>query len=91
MSNMKIIVIKPKNIIIFIISGVLYIKEKIDFEKIETIDLNLVAYDTGHPQLSTIATIFIKVINVNDNPPIFNQVSFIQFYIILIYYSINIL
>lgn len=82
MLNMIINIIKSKNIIIIlIISGVLFIKEKLDFEQIETIDLNLIAYDTGHPQLSTNATIFIKVINVNDNSPIFNQVSFIQFYI----------
>lgn len=58
---------------IFIL-GILYTKEKLDFESIETIDINLIAYDTGHPQLSTTATIFIKVVNINDNTPVFNQV-----------------
>lgn len=63
------------NIHIFVfISGVLYTKEVLDYESIETIDINLIAYDTGHPQLSTTATIFIKIININDNNPVFNQV-----------------
>jgi hypothetical protein len=59
-----------------LISGVIYTKEKLDFESIETININLIAYDTGHPQLSTTATILIKVININDNSPIFNEVLF---------------
>lgn len=40
----------------------------------EIIEINLIAYDAGHPQLSTTATIFIKVVNINDNTPVFNQV-----------------
>lgn len=58
---------------IFIL-GTLFTKEKLDFESMETIDINLIAYDTGHPQLSTTATIFIKIVNINDNTPVFNQV-----------------
>lgn len=63
----------------------MYTKDKIDFETIETIDINLIAYDTGHPQLSTTATIFIKVININDNSPIFNQVWLFIYNIIFIW------
>lgn len=58
--------------------GVLYTKEKLDFESTESIDVNLIVYDTGHPQLSTVATIFIKVININDNSPTFKQVGWIE-------------
>ncbi|XP_025413054.1 cadherin-87A isoform X2 [Sipha flava] len=57
-------------------TGVIYTKEKLDFESIETININLIAYDTGHPQLSTTATILIKVININDNSPIFNETEY---------------
>ncbi|XP_025199596.1 cadherin-87A isoform X2 [Melanaphis sacchari] len=57
-------------------SGVIFTKEKIDFETIENIDLNLIVYDTGHPQLSTTATIFIKITNINDNTPVFNQTEY---------------
>lgn len=59
--------------------GVLYTKEKLDFESIENIDINLIVYDTGNPQLSTTATIFVKIININDNTPIFKQVFYILF------------
>ncbi|VVC44201.1 Hypothetical protein CINCED_3A007173 [Cinara cedri] len=58
------------------VTGALYTKERLDFERVETIDINLIAYDTGHPQLSTTATIFIKIININDNSPIFNQTEY---------------
>ncbi|XP_026808223.1 cadherin-87A [Rhopalosiphum maidis] len=57
-------------------SGVIFTKEKLDFETIENIDLNLIVYDTGHPQLSTTATIFIKITNINDNTPVFNQTEY---------------
>lgn len=59
--------------------GVLFIKKKLDFESIESIDINLIVYDTGNPQLSTTATIFVKIININDNTPIFKQVFYILF------------
>ncbi|XP_022160935.1 cadherin-87A isoform X1 [Myzus persicae] len=57
-------------------SGVLFTKQKLDFETIENININLIVYDTGHPQLSTTATIFIKVTNINDNSPVFNQTEY---------------
>lgn len=57
-------------------SGVIFIKEKLDFETIENIDLNLIVYDTGHPQLSTTANVFIKITNINDNTPVFNQTEY---------------
>jgi len=61
----------------------MFTKQKLDFETIENININLIVYDTGHPQLSTAATIFIKIININDNTPVFNQVLY--YYIILIH------
>jgi len=63
----------------------MFTKQKLDFETIENININLIVYDTGHPQLSTTATIFIKVININDNTPVFNQVL----YYIILYYICN--
>ncbi|XP_050430558.1 cadherin-87A [Adelges cooleyi] len=57
-------------------TGSLYTKERLDFENIETISVTLFAYDTGHPQLSSSATIIINVINVNDNNPVFNQTEY---------------
>jgi len=73
-------------------TGVISIKKKIDFETIvkETpleldlrtpklpnqLRLSVFAYDSGVPQLSTMAIIHVTVLNVNDNEPVFNQTSY---------------
>ncbi|RWS15955.1 cadherin-87A-like protein [Dinothrombium tinctorium] len=63
-------------------SGVITIRKVIDFEKIATdaeqdsqvqIRFNVMAYDSGVPQLSAKAVIIVNVININDNEPIFTQ------------------
>ena len=73
-------------------SGVVTIKRVIDYETIvrespleldlrtpklpNQLRFNVIAYDSGIPQLSAMATIHVNVININDNEPVFNQSSY---------------
>lgn len=73
-------------------SGVITIKKVIDYETIvkespPELDLRtpklpnqlrfqVLAYDSGIPQLSCMSIIHVNVVNINDNEPIFNQSSY---------------
>lgn len=57
-------------------TGVITIKGRIDYEEIQTIRMNIVAYDTGIPQLSAVALVTCNVINTNDNDPVFSEESY---------------
>uniref|UniRef100_A0A8C9WH24 Protocadherin gamma-A11-like n=1 Tax=Scleropages formosus TaxID=113540 RepID=A0A8C9WH24_SCLFO len=49
------------------------LQSPVDREKQEELSLILTATDGGHPQRSGVMKINIKVLDVNDNPPVFNQ------------------
>lgn len=73
-------------------SGVVTIKRIIDYETIvrespleldlrtpklpNQLRFNVIAYDSGIPQLSAMVTIHVNVVNINDNEPVFNQSSY---------------
>lgn len=52
-------------------TGVVKTSQRIDYEKVHSINFTLVAYDSGVPQLSSSAAVFIDVVNVNDEEPKF--------------------
>ncbi|XP_055876321.1 cadherin-87A-like [Biomphalaria glabrata] len=54
-------------------SGAMIVSERIDFEKIETIELIATCTDNGQPNLSNTTRVLVNVININDNSPIFDQ------------------
>ncbi|KAK7507306.1 hypothetical protein BaRGS_00001241 [Batillaria attramentaria] len=54
-------------------SGVLQVNGRLDYEKIQNVTLVARAFDSGSPQLSNTTTIFIRIININDNNPIFQK------------------
>lgn len=53
-------------------TGIIQIKKQIDYEKLIELNFTIWAYDSGIPQLNTSADVFVKVINVNDNDPVFS-------------------
>lgn len=57
------------------VSGMVYTKKPIDYEKVQSINFTLRAYDIGEPQLSTGAHIIVNVVNINDMEPVFDNVS----------------
>ncbi|XP_045767509.1 cadherin-87A isoform X2 [Maniola jurtina] len=53
------------------VTGVVKTIQRIDYEKVHSINFTLVAYDSGVPQLSTSAGVLVEVVNVNDEEPRF--------------------
>lgn len=54
-------------------SGLIRTKSRIDYETVKLITFNVTVKDTGVPQLTSTAQILVKVININDNAPHFNE------------------
>ncbi|XP_076454192.1 cadherin-87A-like isoform X2 [Babylonia areolata] len=54
-------------------TGVLSVNGRLDYESRHNVTLIARAFDTGRPQLSNTTRVFIRIININDNPPVFNQ------------------
>ncbi|XP_022235682.1 protein dachsous-like [Limulus polyphemus] len=54
-------------------TGEIILVKKLDREDVETFSLQVVATDRGTPTLNTTAEVIIQVLDVNDNPPLFNQ------------------
>ncbi|KAJ8969553.1 hypothetical protein NQ314_001705 [Rhamnusium bicolor] len=52
-------------------TGIVQIKKQIDYEKTRELNFTVVAFDTGIPQLNASAIVLVKIINLNDNDPIF--------------------
>ena len=59
-------------------SGIIRINSKLDFESVQTYNLSLVAYDGGTEPKSARATLFITVIDENDNRPIFTRSAYLE-------------
>ncbi|XP_062870798.1 cadherin-23-like [Trichomycterus rosablanca] len=49
------------------------LQKQLDRERQDNIDLVLTALDGGEPQLSSSMHIYVSVLDVNDNPPVFAQ------------------
>ncbi|XP_074114366.1 cadherin 87A [Cotesia typhae] len=58
------------------VTGIVRTSQVIDYEETKTLDLNVVAYDSGFPQLSSTAKVTVNVINVNDQDPKFEKESY---------------
>ncbi|XP_065199853.1 cadherin-87A [Planococcus citri] len=54
-------------------TGTVYTTKEIDYEKVQSINFTLRAYDIGEPQLSTAAHVIVTVININDMGPVFDK------------------
>jgi len=57
-------------------SGVIYLRQKLDFETTSSYHLVVVASDLGSPMLTSSEHVYINVIDVNDNVPYFAQTSY---------------
>lgn len=55
------------------ITGLIRTKSRIDYEMVKQIKFNVTVTDTGLPQLTSSAQIYVKIININDNAPQFNE------------------
>lgn len=56
--------------------GLIRTKSRIDYEKVKLIKFNVTVTDTGVPQLTSTAQINVKIININDNAPQFNETEY---------------
>jgi hypothetical protein len=62
-------------VILVLLLGVLRVNGRIDYETQHNVTLIADAFDTGSPSLSNTTIVFINIININDNTPIFSQVT----------------
>jgi hypothetical protein len=53
--------------------GLIHTKSRIDYESVNQIKFNVTVKDIGIPRLFSTAQIYVKVININDNAPQFNE------------------
>lgn len=51
-------------------------KKRIDYEHTSSLNFTVYAYDFGIPQLNTSALILVKIININDNAPLFSSSNY---------------
>ncbi|CRK91477.1 CLUMA_CG005143, isoform A [Clunio marinus] len=58
------------------VTGVIRTKSRIDYETVKMIKFNVTVTDTGIPQLTSSAQIYVKIININDNAPQFNETEY---------------
>lgn len=74
-SNIASYSIEPENRYFSIdkLSGVVTIKDRVDYEQVQELRFAVVVRDTGIPQLSAAALVTANVVNINDNDPIFSQ------------------
>ena len=63
----------PENFYMEGTSGALILKKALDREETSAYHFAIVATDTGSPPLSTTANIYITVLDINDNPPVFEN------------------
>ena len=61
---------------IFPSDGFLYTKTALDHEVQDYYDLQVVAIDNGIPAMSTTVPVTIRILDVNDNGPAFDEVSY---------------
>ncbi|XP_065342592.1 cadherin-related tumor suppressor [Cloeon dipterum] len=59
-------------------SGVLYLHRPLDYEEINMYNLNITASDGGNPRLSTTVPFIVRVLDANDNPPVFPSTAIVR-------------
>lgn len=57
-------------------AGLIRTKSRIDYETVRQIRFNVTVTDTGIPQLTSTAQIYVNVMNINDNAPQFNETEY---------------
>ncbi|XP_046802630.1 cadherin-related tumor suppressor isoform X1 [Lucilia cuprina] len=57
-------------------TGVLTLTARLDYEDIQHYILVVQAQDNGQPSLSTTLTVYCNVLDLNDNPPVFDPISY---------------
>ena len=58
------------------VTGLLLLENPLDFEIQEFYNLGVEAYDLGSPPLTASSTIRITVVDIDDNPPVFSQLTY---------------
>ncbi|CAH2085946.1 unnamed protein product [Euphydryas editha] len=58
------------------VTGVVKTSQRIDYEKVHSLNFTLVAVDSGVPQLSASAGVLVEVVNVNDEEPQFERAAY---------------
>lgn len=54
-------------------TGSINLTSSLDFEALKEFKLSVVASDSGHPPLSTVAVVEVEILDVNDNAPKFQK------------------
>ncbi|XP_061402177.1 cadherin-related tumor suppressor-like, partial [Musca vetustissima] len=57
-------------------TGVLTLTARLDYEEIQHYILLVQAQDNGQPSLSNAITVYCNVMDLNDNPPVFDPISY---------------
>ncbi|NWI17698.1 CELR3 protein, partial [Crypturellus soui] len=57
-------------------TGQLSLSQQLDYETIKQYELEVEASDGGQPSLNTTTAVVLHVLDVNDNPPEFNQAAY---------------
>ncbi|XP_037957800.1 cadherin-related tumor suppressor [Teleopsis dalmanni] len=57
-------------------TGVFTLTARLDYEEVQHYILVVQAQDNGHPSLSTTLTIYCNVLDLNDNAPVFDPMSY---------------
>ena len=60
-------------------AGVVSINSRIDYESVEFTSFKASVWDSGTPRLNNSATVYVTILNVNDNSPVFTQVKLSKF------------
>lgn len=60
------------------LSGILYLRKKLDYEELTSYVLNITAYDGGNPRLSATFLFTVRVEDCNDNPPAFPSTAIVR-------------
>lgn len=56
--------------------GIIYLKKQLDHERLPSHHFTVIASDKGVPSLSSTAHVWVTVLDMNDNPPKFEQPSY---------------
>uniref|UniRef100_A0A1I8PJD7 Cadherin-related tumor suppressor n=1 Tax=Stomoxys calcitrans TaxID=35570 RepID=A0A1I8PJD7_STOCA len=57
-------------------TGVLTLTARLDYEEVQHYILVVQAQDNGQPSLSNALTVYCNVVDLNDNPPVFDPISY---------------
>lgn len=60
------------------VSGILYLRKKLDYEEITTYILNITASDGGNPRLSITRLFTVALEDCNDNAPAFSSTAIVR-------------